>query len=132
MIKKLVTLWLLISFHLTFGQIVINELDSDTPSIDDQEFVELKEIAEGMGFLGVLSGPLVRSSYRAGRLWAQSMIKRGDECEAIAQQFSAARKALDKAYQEMLICLAEEAILSPEQSNQEKLVQLRAIFTKYS
>lgn len=62
----------------------------------------------------------------------QAMIKRGDECEAIAQQFSAARKALDKAYQEMLICLAEEAILSPEQSNQEKLVQLRAIFTKYS
>jgi DNA-binding FrmR family transcriptional regulator len=62
----------------------------------------------------------------------QAMIKRGDECEAIAQQFSAARKALDKAYQEMLICLAEEAIISPEQSNQEKLVQLRAIFTKYS
>ena len=62
----------------------------------------------------------------------QAMIKRGDECEAIAQQFSAARKALDKAYQEMLICLAEEAILSPEQSNQEKLAQLRAIFTKYS
>ena len=42
MIKKLVTLWLLISFHLIYGQIVINELDSDTPSIDDQEFVELK------------------------------------------------------------------------------------------
>lgn len=32
----------------------------------------------------------------------QAMIKRGDECESIAQQFSAARKALDKAYQEML------------------------------
>ena len=42
MIKKLVTLWLLISFHLIYGQIVINELDSDTPSIDDKEFVELK------------------------------------------------------------------------------------------
>jgi lipoic acid synthetase len=46
--------------------------------VKPQEFVELKEIAEGMGYLGVLSGPLVRSSYRAGRLWAQSMIKRGD------------------------------------------------------
>ena len=44
MIKKLVTLWLLISFHLAYGQIVINELDSDTPSIDDKEFVELKSI----------------------------------------------------------------------------------------
>ena len=46
----------------------------------------------------------------------QAMIKRGDECESVAQQFSAARKALDKAYQEMLVCLAEEAILSPDLS----------------
>lgn len=42
MIKKIVTLWLLINFHIISGQIVINELDSDTPSIDDKEFVELK------------------------------------------------------------------------------------------
>lgn len=62
----------------------------------------------------------------------QAMITRGDECEAVAQQFSAARKALDKAYQEMLVCLVEDAILSPEQSNQEKLAQVRAIFTKYT
>ena len=47
--------------------------------VKPQEFVELKQIAEEIGFLGVLSGPLVRSSYRAGRLWAQSMIKRGQE-----------------------------------------------------
>ncbi|MEY4390529.1 MAG: hypothetical protein RLZZ400_272 [Actinomycetota bacterium] len=45
--------------------------------VKPQEFVELKEIAEGIGFLGVLSGPLVRSSYRAGRLWAMSMQKKG-------------------------------------------------------
>lgn len=45
--------------------------------VKPQEFVELKEIAEQIGFLGVLSGPLVRSSYRAGRLWATSMIKKG-------------------------------------------------------
>jgi lipoic acid synthetase len=31
------------------------------------------------GFLGVLAGPLVRSSYRAGRLWAQSMHAKGRE-----------------------------------------------------
>ena len=42
MIKKTVTLWLLIVSNVTFGQLVINELDSDTPSIDDKEFVELK------------------------------------------------------------------------------------------
>ncbi len=41
------------------------------------EFVEFKEEAERIGFLGVLAGPLVRSSYRAGRLWAQSMRSKG-------------------------------------------------------
>ena len=42
-----------------------------------QEFLEIKEEAEEIGFLGVLAGPLVRSSYRAGRLWAQSMRSKG-------------------------------------------------------
>jgi lipoic acid synthetase len=45
--------------------------------VKPEEFVELKDEAEEMGFLGVLSGPLVRSSYRAGRLWAGSMVKKG-------------------------------------------------------
>ena len=35
-----------------------------------------------LGFLGVLAGPLVRSSYRAGRLWAQSMHAKGLELPA--------------------------------------------------
>ena len=43
-----------------------------------EEFVALSAEAERIGFLGVLSGPLVRSSYRAGRLWAQAMTRRGD------------------------------------------------------
>ncbi|MFT2706661.1 lipoyl synthase [Clavibacter zhangzhiyongii] len=42
-----------------------------------EEFVEIKAEAEAIGFLGVLAGPLVRSSYRAGRLWAQSMNAKG-------------------------------------------------------
>ncbi len=37
-----------------------------------EEFVELAQEAEEIGFAGVLSGPLVRSSYRAGRLYAQA------------------------------------------------------------
>jgi lipoic acid synthetase len=37
------------------------------------EFVELREEAEEIGFAGVLSGPLVRSSYRAGRLYRQAL-----------------------------------------------------------
>ncbi|WP_029069143.1 lipoyl synthase [Jonesia quinghaiensis] len=42
-----------------------------------EEFVELSNEAERIGFLGVMSGPLVRSSYRAGRLWGQAMGRRG-------------------------------------------------------
>jgi lipoic acid synthetase len=45
--------------------------------VKPEEFVELKAEAEEIGFLGVLAGPLVRSSYRAGRLWAQSMVAKG-------------------------------------------------------
>jgi lipoic acid synthetase len=41
--------------------------------VTPEEFVELREEAENIGFIGVMSGPLVRSSYRAGRLWAQAM-----------------------------------------------------------
>jgi len=41
--------------------------------VTPQEFIELRRLAESIGFLGVLAGPLVRSSYRAGRLWARSM-----------------------------------------------------------
>ena len=40
------------------------------------EFVELAAEAEGIGFLGVMSGPLVRSSYRAGRLYKQAQEKK--------------------------------------------------------
>ncbi len=45
--------------------------------VKPDEFVAFKEEAERIGFLGVLAGPLVRSSYRAGRLWAQSMVSKG-------------------------------------------------------
>jgi lipoic acid synthetase len=41
-----------------------------------EEFVDLQAQAEGIGFAGVLSGPLVRSSYRAGRLYDQAVSAR--------------------------------------------------------
>ena len=40
------------------------------------EFDELGEEALEIGFAGVLAGPLVRSSYRAGRLYQQAMDRR--------------------------------------------------------
>jgi len=44
--------------------------------VKPNEFVELSKEAEEIGFLGVMSGPLVRSSYRAGRLYNQAMAAR--------------------------------------------------------
>jgi lipoyl synthase len=41
--------------------------------VKPHEFVELQQEAEEIGFAGVMSGPLVRSSYRAGRLYKQAI-----------------------------------------------------------
>lgn len=41
--------------------------------VKPEEFVELQAEAEAIGFAGVMSGPLVRSSYRAGRLYKQAI-----------------------------------------------------------
>ncbi|WP_042373846.1 lipoyl synthase [Streptacidiphilus neutrinimicus] len=45
--------------------------------VKPQEFVELQAEAEEIGYAGVMSGPLVRSSYRAGRLYRQALERRG-------------------------------------------------------
>jgi lipoic acid synthetase len=50
--------------------------------VKPEEFLEHKEAAEAIGFAGVMAGPLVRSSYRAGRLYAQAMAHRGEEVPA--------------------------------------------------
>ncbi|MGN9779971.1 lipoyl synthase [Nonomuraea sp. ZG12] len=44
--------------------------------VKPEEFVELQAEAEAIGFAGVLSGPLVRSSYRAGKLYQQAIAAR--------------------------------------------------------
>jgi lipoic acid synthetase len=44
--------------------------------VHPDEFAEFAEYAEQLGFAGVLAGPLVRSSYRAGRLYQQASRQR--------------------------------------------------------
>ncbi|ARQ71179.1 lipoyl synthase [Streptomyces marincola] len=44
--------------------------------VKPDEFVELREEAEAIGYSGVMSGPMVRSSYRAGRLYRQAVEQR--------------------------------------------------------
>jgi lipoic acid synthetase len=45
--------------------------------VKPEEFVALADFATSIGFAGVMSGPLVRSSYRAGRLYQQAIQARG-------------------------------------------------------
>jgi len=44
--------------------------------VKPEEFVAHAQEAKDIGFLGVMSGPLVRSSYRAGRLYKQAIESR--------------------------------------------------------
>lgn len=44
--------------------------------VKPEEFIELQHEGEEIGFAGVMSGPLVRSSYRAGQLYRQAIESR--------------------------------------------------------
>jgi lipoic acid synthetase len=44
--------------------------------VTPEKFEELKKIGEEMGFLYVASGPLVRSSYRAGEFYLKNIIEK--------------------------------------------------------
>lgn len=65
--------------------------------VKPEEFVEHSKYAEELGFAGVMAGPLVRSSYRAGRLYAQAMARHGRELAPelahLAQAGSASQEA---------------------------------------
>ena len=57
-----------------------------------EEFVQWARVGEDAGFAGVMSGPLVRSSYRAGRLWAQAVQRSG---RTVPERL---RQVADRAY----------------------------------
>ncbi|SEP54570.1 lipoyl synthase, partial [Amycolatopsis saalfeldensis] len=65
--------------------------------VKPEEFVEHSQAAESLGFAGVMAGPLVRSSYRAGRLYAQTKAHRGetlpDHLSHLATEGPAAQEA---------------------------------------
>lgn len=52
MTKKLLIILLFLASNVIFSQVVINELDSDTPSTDDKEFIELKSTVPNFSLNG--------------------------------------------------------------------------------
>jgi lipoic acid synthetase len=65
--------------------------------VKPEEFVEHSAAAERMGFAGVMAGPLVRSSYRAGRLYAQTVHKRGEVLNPLLEHLAAEGAAAQEA-----------------------------------
>lgn len=61
------------------------------------EFVEHTKAAEEIGFPGVMAGPLVRSSYRAGKLYAKTKAHRGEELSENLQHLAAEAPAAQEA-----------------------------------
>ena len=61
--------------------------------VKPEEFLEHKQAAEQIGFAGVMAGPLVRSSYRAGRLYAQAIAHRGEQVPAALAHLAEAGEA---------------------------------------
>ncbi|KAG8969383.1 hypothetical protein FRC03_003074 [Tulasnella sp. 419] len=43
--------------------------------VEPEEFDRWKQIAEDLGFLYVASGPLVRSSYKAGEFYIENILR---------------------------------------------------------
>ena len=43
--------------------------------VEPAEFEKWKQVAENMGFLYVASGPLVRSSYKAGEFYIENILR---------------------------------------------------------
>jgi DNA-binding FrmR family transcriptional regulator len=65
----------------------------------------------------------------------QKLIREDADCELVIQQMSASRKALDKAYTEMLACIIEREVLQPQDGgtiDSGRLQQIRHLLTRYS
>lgn len=60
----------------------------------------------------------------------QQLIERDSDCEAVAQQLSAARRALDKAFHEMVGCLIESK-LDADGRRSAAAAEVRAILSRY-
>lgn len=61
------------------------------------------------------------------------LIEADADCEKVAQQMAAARKALDKTFHEMLACMIEREVQSTRhaESTDANLKQIRALLSKY-
>lgn len=62
----------------------------------------------------------------------QGMVEAGNDCEAIAQQLSAARKALDRAFYELMACAIQHPQFSadPREDKEARIERLARVLAK--
>lgn len=62
------------------------------------------------------------------------LIDEDADCDKIAQQMAAARKALDKAFHEMLACMIEKDVMGNRNDDQsgDNMAHIRALLSKYA
>ncbi len=65
--------------------------------VKPQEFIELAALAEEAGIPAVMSGPMVRSSYRSGMLWGRAMRAQGRPIPPGMEQAAAPSTARQEA-----------------------------------
>lgn len=65
----------------------------------------------------------------------QKMVQQDEECEKVAQQLCAARKALDRAFYQMMACMIEQQFLAGGKSSpgmRQRLSHVTGILTKFA
>lgn len=63
----------------------------------------------------------------------QKLIDQDEDCEKIIQQMTAARKALDKAFHEMLACVIEANVCADQGAEfAERMAQVRSLMSRYA
>ena len=64
----------------------------------------------------------------------QKLLHDGQDCEKILQQMTASRKALDKAFFEMISCLVEVCVLDPQVAGtaEQQVAEIRSLLSRYA
>ena len=63
-----------------------------------------------------------------------AMVEREDDCEQVAQQLSAARKALDRAFYDLIACMTHRELAAlgiKETAAQKRLGHMTDLLTRY-
>lgn len=63
----------------------------------------------------------------------KKLIEQSNDCEKVMQQMSAVRRAMDKAFYEVLACVIEQEVVNDSAGpSEDSMARVKALLTKYS